>query len=184
MRARVRRNFTQLKKGYMKSTLLRAAALAVVSLLLVTGGAFAAPTVQHIKPRPLPTPILPNYPLHTEFVVEVNHLGQIVRVKSGKECKYLPFNAMSYGNVLQMFIRRPDGGATVGVYRVSYDYDPKTKNVHRGIQLLSEGGTWANEEGAVIQMMRVNEKNRERHRGLPGLDQIIKPAPKATKAPH
>lgn len=163
--------------------ILRAAALAVASVFLVPAGAFAAPAVQHIKPRPLPTPNLPNYPLHTEFQVEVNHLGQIVRVKSGKECKYPPFNAMSYGNVLQMFIRRPDGGATVGMYRVTYDYNPKTKNVHRGIQLLSEGGAWANDEGAVIQMMRVDQKNRERHRGLPGLDQIIKPTPKPAK-PH
>ncbi len=145
-------------------------------------GIAASRPALHAVPRALPTPRLPNQRLHTEFTVEVNHLGQIVRVKTGKESTYPPFNAMTYGNVLQMFIRRPDGSAVVGMYRVTYDYDPHTKNVHRNVNILSQGGDWANEEGAVSQMLRVNERNAQRHRQLPGLDQIIKPTSKPTKA--
>ena len=124
---------------------------------------------------------MPHVPLHTEFVVEVNHLGQIVRVKSGKECPNLTFNAQTYGNVLQMFVRRPDGTAVVGMYKVTYDYNPATHNVSRGVALISQGGDWANEEGAVNQMMSIDQHNRERHRSLPGFDQLLKPSPKPTK---
>lgn len=163
-------------------SILRSAALVVLSVLSLSVATIAAPTVQHIAPRPLPTPHLPNVPLHTEFKVEVNHMGQIVRVKSGKESKFPDFNAMTYGNVLQMFIRKPDGTAVVGMYRITFDYNPSTKKVHRGVELLSRGGDWADEQGAVNQMLEVDKKNRDRHRGLPGLNQILKPTP--SPKPH
>ena len=89
-------------------------------------------------PKPKPTRVvihLPNVPLHTEVVVEVNKKGQVVRVKSTKPSKIASFNVQTYGNALQMWIRKPDGSATVGLYRVTYDYDPKTQNVTRHIAL-------------------------------------------------
>ncbi|MDQ6929477.1 MAG: hypothetical protein M3126_02260 [Candidatus Eremiobacteraeota bacterium] len=159
----------------MKTSILRLTALALLSVFFM----HATP-----RPRPLPAPILPSTPLHTEFKVQVNHMGQIVRVKSGKQCKVPSFNAQTYGNVLQMFIRHPDGSATVGLYKVAYDYDPKTKLVHRGIQLLSAGGDWGDEQGAANQLMDLDRKNRERHLALPGMDKILaRPKPKATKKP-
>ena len=165
-------------------SILRAAALVAVTVLSLSAASLAAPTVRHIAPRPLPTPRLPNVPLHTEFKVEVNHMGQIVRVKSGKESKFPDFNAMTYGNVLQMFIRKPDGTAVVGMYRITFDYDPNTKKVHRGIELLSRGGDWGDEQGAVNQMLEVDKKNRERHRALPGMNELFRPTPSPSPKPH
>ena len=43
--------------------------------------------------------------------MEVNKKGQVVRIKSGKGTKYGTFNAQTYGNALQMWIRKPDGSA-------------------------------------------------------------------------
>ena len=65
--------------------------------------------------------------MHTEFVVEVNAKGQVVRVKSAKAYGDQDpfFNTQTNGNVLQMWIRHPDGSAEVGLYRVNYDYDPQ-----------------------------------------------------------
>ncbi|GAC1504286.1 MAG: hypothetical protein NVS1B14_10060 [Vulcanimicrobiaceae bacterium] len=168
----------------MNNLTLRAAALALVSLWLVPCAGLAAQpvNVQHIKPRPLPTPRLPTVPLHTEFVVQVNHMGQIVRVRSGKECSYPSFNAQTYGNVLQMFIRHPDGSATVGLYRVKYDYNPQTKAVTRAVELLSEGGDWGDEQGAANQMIELDRKNRAKHLALPGFDKIRPPT--ASPKPH
>ena len=164
----------------MKTSTTRLVALALFSVLLFPAFAWAA---QSPKPRPLPTPHLPKTALHTEFLVEVNHMGQIVRVKSGKECANPTFNAQTYGNVLQMFIRHPDGTATVGMYKISYDYNPKTQLVHRGVELLSEGGDWADEEGAANQMMDLDAKNRAKHLSLPGMDKIFGKPPAPNPAP-
>ncbi|MGZ3496939.1 MAG: hypothetical protein ACXWNK_10185 [Vulcanimicrobiaceae bacterium] len=133
---------------------MRAVALAAF-IAVMPAYASAAKTP---APRPAPTPRLPDVPLHTEFNVEVNKMGQVVRVKSGKSCKNLTFNAQTYGNVLQMWIRRPDGTAEVGLYHVTYDYDPKKQNVARHIALLKSGGNWANEEGAANNMVDIAKR--------------------------
>ncbi len=151
------------------------AASACVVFLPVCVPAQAQTATPH--PFALPTPHLPTVPLHTEFVVEVNRLGQIVRVRSGKSCKNLTFNAQTYGNVLQMWIRKPDGHAIVGVYRVMYDYNPRTQKVHRGVALLSRGGNWGDYKGAVTDMLEIDARNRAQHRGLPGLDKILRATP-------
>jgi hypothetical protein len=83
----------------------------LVALVAATGApAFAATTPQPSgAPHPAHTPIiihLPNVPLHTEVVVEVNKKGQVVRVKSTKPCKVQSFNVQTFGNALQMWIRR------------------------------------------------------------------------------
>jgi hypothetical protein len=116
------------------------------------------------SPKPIPAPTVP---LHTEFVVETNRLGQITRVRSGKESKDLHFNAMTYGNVLQAFIRKPDGTAVAGVYRMTYDYDPTTTNVKRGVSLISAGGVDPNAKGAVNDMADINKARAEREAKKP-----------------
>ena len=148
------------------------------------------------KPKTTPKPILihlPQVPLHAEYTVEVNKKGQIVRVEGGKgNNKYPMWNAQTYGNVLQMWIRHPDGSATVGRYQVTYDYDPRTKLVHRGINLLSMGGTWADAQGAANEMMQkadeeaqADQKARQQQqeqegKNLPGLQNIVGPTPAAS----
>lgn len=144
-------------------------------------------------------PPLPNVPLHTEVVVEVNKLGQVVRVKSTKTSKVVSFNVQTIGNALQMWIRKchVENGATkctaeVGLYRVIYDYDPKTHGVTRREALISSGGTWANEPGAANVMMENARKQqeeaqreaRERNAKLPSLNEIrgASPSPKPSSA--
>jgi hypothetical protein len=170
-------------KERMTCRILRAPAL--VALL------FALPMVAHASPTPAPAATMPPgthaqripipYPttkLHTEFVVEVNAKGQVVRVRSGKSCKNLVYNAQTYGNVLQMWIRHPDGTAEVGVYRVTYDYDPGTHKIKRGVALLWPGGNWGNKEGAANEMLDIAKKETPLPT-LPPLKQVI-----ATPTPH
>jgi hypothetical protein len=175
----------------------------LVALVAATGApAFAATTPQPSgAPHPAHTPIiihLPNVPLHTEVVVEVNKKGQVVRVKSTKPCKVQSFNVQTFGNALQMWIRRKDGSAEAGLYRVSYDYNPKTAQVSRRVSLISTGGSWSNEEGAANLMIdlahkqaveaqkqaaEAQKKTQEQNAKLPSLNQIrgvATPSPKPT----
>lgn len=154
--------------------------------MLATGCALAATPKPHVHP-PLPrVPLirLPTVRLHTEFVVEVNRKGQVVRVKSAKGCKNLTFNAQTYGNVLQMWIRHPDGTADVGLYRVMYDYDPHTRRVSRRIAIVRRGGTWGNAEGAANEMIDTARRESEAASGknLPSLQNILRHTP--TPHPH
>jgi|HubBroStandDraft_4_1064222.scaffolds.fasta_scaffold00002_298 hypothetical protein len=150
------------------------------------------------KPKPAPTRVviqLPKIPLHSEVVVEVNAKGQVVRVKSTKPSKRASFNFQTYGNALQMWIRRPDGSAQVGLYRVTYDYDPKTQNVARHVALISAGGNWGNDPGAANVMIEMEKKQaaaaaeterkeQEQVNKLPSLNQIRGvPTPKPTPKP-
>lgn len=149
-------------------------AILVVALLCTAGGPVAAAT-----PSP-PPPQISKVPLHTEVVVEVNHLGQVVRVKSTKPCKANWFNFETFGNALQMWIRHPDGSAQVGLYRVTYDYDPKTQKVARKVSIISSGGSWANDPGAANVMMehakeqalKAQKQQQEQNSKLPSLNQI------------
>src|SRR5665213_840049 len=167
----------------MTTRFLRALALLALAL------AFAVPALA-AGSTPAPKRPVINFskvPLHTEFVVEVNKRGQIVRVRSGKSTANLTYNAQTYGNVLQMWIRHPDGTAQVGVYRVAYDYDPKTHGIHRTIALVKAGGTWGDKQGAADQMMTIFRKNE--HKGatpppnLPSLDAITGAAATPTPKP-
>jgi hypothetical protein len=178
----------------MRLYALRAGALAVTVAASATQS--IAATTPNPSPAPHPTPIvihLPSVPLHTEVVVEVNNKGQVVRVKSAKPCKVQSFNLQTYGNALQMWIRRPDGTAEVGLYRVTYDYNPKNQDVTRRVSIISAGGSWANDPGAanvMIEMARkqaeaaaeAERKAEEQNAKLPSLNQIrgIQPSPKPT----
>jgi hypothetical protein len=144
----------------MKIRSLRATALALASLAL------CAPALADTSPKPsgsphairIPPPHLPPVPLHAEYAVEVNKHGQVVRIKSGRGTKYATFNAQTYGNALQMWIRKADGTAVVGLFKVTYDYNPKTHAVARRISLISTGGSWGNEPGAANVMIDTAKK--------------------------
>ncbi|MFY9719368.1 MAG: hypothetical protein WAK16_06960, partial [Candidatus Cybelea sp.] len=135
---------------------------------------------------------LPKFPLHVEVVVEVNSRGQVVRVQSTKPSKIQGFNIQTYGNALQMWIRHPNGTAQVGLYRVTYDYDPKTQEVTRRVALISAGGSWGNEPGAATVMINLAKKEAEeaqhhaaeQNAKLPSLNEIrgATPSPKPTAA--
>ncbi|MGC1381233.1 MAG: hypothetical protein WA814_09475 [Candidatus Baltobacteraceae bacterium] len=162
--------------------------------------AWAPPTVAASTPppsssQPPPHVPYPKVPLHTEAVVEVNSKGQVVRIKSTKQSKVRMYNLQTFGNALQMWIRRPDGTAEVGLYRVTYDYDPKTEKITRNVSLVSSGGSWANDEGAANVMMQQVKKQalemqqelQKQNAKLPSLNQIRgaptpKPTPKPTPA--
>ena len=141
-------------------------------------------------PKPLPSVQLPKVPLHSEFVVEVNNKGQVVRVKTmkGTGDKNPFFNAETYGNVLQMWIRHPDGSAEVGLYRVTYDYSPKTHAIARHITIVSSGGNWANAPGAATVMIndakkREEEEAKRQKANLPPLQSIVGPTSSPTHKP-
>lgn len=99
-------------------------------------------------------PHLPRISLRTEFVVETNRRGQVTRVRSGKNSKDRTFDLMTYGNVLQTFIRTTSGRADAGLFRVTYDYSPVTHAVRRDVSLISLGGVDPNAEGAVHALHR------------------------------
>jgi len=143
-------------------------ALATFALALT----FAVPALAATTAPKRPVINFSKVPLHTEFVVEVNKKGQVVRVKSGKSTPNYTYNAQTYGNVLQMWIRHPDGTAQVGLYRVAYDYDPKTHGIRRGITLLKAGGTWGDKQGAADQMMTIFKKNENKGAPKPNLPSL------------
>jgi hypothetical protein len=163
-------------------TIVRSLACILAAIAAAPLPAFAAATPSP-TPSPhrfvIPPPTFPKEKLHAEYVVEVNKKGQVVRIKSGKGTKYGSFNAQTYGNALQMWIRRPDGTAIVGLYRVSYDYTPSNHHVARHVALMSRGGSWANSEGAANVMMDTAKKEAAEARKhpqsngkLPALNQI------------
>jgi hypothetical protein len=154
-------------------------------LTLVFAGTIAAAT-----PQPLPQP--PKVPLHTEFVVEVNAKGQVVKVKTAKPSSDQLFNTQTNGNVLQMWIRHPDGSAEVGLYRVSYDYDPKTQKISRNIAIVSHGGNWGDQPGAATVMVDTAKREYEQYQqqqqaqreNLPPLESIVGGTPTPSPTPH
>ena len=155
-------------------------ALGIAALALLAFGT-AGPAAAATTPLPgasaaLPVPHLPNRALHSEFTVEVNKKGQVVSAKTVKPSHVPSFDAQTYGNVLQMWIRHPDGSAQVGLYKITYDYNPSTKNVRRGVALVRAGGSWADKEGAADQMMDIANREaaqKQRQTKLPPLNQII-----------
>ena len=100
-----------------------------------------------------PKSLLPKVPLHTEYVVAINKLGQVTHIISGKLSKDRTYNVQTEGNALQAFIRTADDKAIPGSYRLTYDYSPKTTRIHREVVLVKAGGVDANAEGAVYKMI-------------------------------
>ncbi len=114
------------------------------------------------QPTPLPSPPLPKTEQHSAFTVTTNKKGQVVTAKPQTKARDSAFNLMTYGNVLQMFIRTTGGQAIPGTYLVSYDYSPASKTVKRGVALVKEGGVDPNALGAVDRMIEADRKNAER----------------------
>jgi hypothetical protein len=138
----------------------------------------------------VPKVTLSKVPLHSEFTVEVNAKGQVVRVVSAKGTgsKDTLFNEHTLGNAEQMWIRHPDGSAEVGLYRITYDYNPKDHKIARRVTLIKPGGTWGNDEGAVDRMMSdaqkaEKEQEQRQSKNLPPLHAIIGPSAKPTAHP-
>jgi hypothetical protein len=128
------------------------AALAAVTLLAATPAPSSSPyriDVTKLQSKAL----LPKVPLHTEYVVAVNKLGQVTHVINGKLSKDKTYNLQTYGNAMQAFIRTPEGSAVPGSYRLTYDYNPKTQRVRRDVALVKAGGVDPNAEGAVTKMV-------------------------------
>ena len=180
---------------------LRIAALASVLLSFCIAVAAAA------TPAPLPTPKLPTKALHAQLQVEVNKLGQVVRVPHGSLSGDVPFDTMVMGNALQMWIRDQRGKtltAIVGLYRVNYDYNPSTHGVKRSVTLLKRGGSWANEPGAATKIVNdakkqaqaaqaalaklkaAQQKQAESNPNLPDINAALKRSrsPSPTPSPH
>lgn len=186
----------------MPATFARLRIIVCASLALAvcagTGARAATPSPSPAPRRTIPPPPFPKQKLHAEYVVEVNSKGQVVKVKSGKGTKYTTFNAQTYGNALQMWIRKQDGSAVVGLFRVTYDYDPVTHHVSRSIALVSKGGNWGNQPGAATVMIDTAKKEYAQseaaakkqqaasHAKLPSLNDITghkTPAPSPTPSP-
>lgn len=130
--------------------------MAVALFAATCGTALAATATPHPTPHPVLTtfkktfkPVLPTKPMHSAYVVEVNKLGQVSRVRSVEASKNAGFDAMTYGNSLQAFIRTADGTAISGVYKLIYDYSPQTKKIRRDVQLIQAGGVNPDAPGAV-----------------------------------
>jgi hypothetical protein len=136
-------------------------AVAASALLAATPAPSPLPyriDVTKLQPRSL----LPKVPLHTEYIVAINKLGQVTHVISGKVSKDKTYNLQTYGNAMQAFIRTADGKAISGRYRLTYDYNPKTTRVRRDVELIKVGTVDPNAEGAVNAMMDDVQKHAKK----------------------
>jgi hypothetical protein len=172
-----------------------------LAALLPTLAAAATPT-PHPDARPArvdvtkvqPKSLLPKKAEHTEYVVDINKLGQVTRIDSKKSSDSATFNAQTYGNALQTFIRTPDGGVVLGSYRLTYDFDPKTARVRRDVTLVHQGGVNPDATGAADDLMAKSHAQAISPkisptagaaidpRSLPDLNRVI--APTATPQPR
>ncbi len=145
------------------------AGFAVLIVVLAAGSANARAATPLPIARPSSGPLesgalqykkapLPKKALHASYVIEVNRKGQVARVRSGTSSHDRLFDAMTYGNVIQAFIRTPDGKAISGVYKMSYDYSPVTKRIRRTVSLLHAGGVDPSALGAVDAMAAQNQR--------------------------
>jgi hypothetical protein len=104
VRRRIRRLVAEL-------TRMRGALLAVAGLFaLIAATPIPGPT--KLNPKDL----LPKTKLHSEFIVDVNKMGQVSRIRSMKSSGNATFNAQTFGNAQQAFIRKPDGSVVISQY--------------------------------------------------------------------
>ena len=180
-------------------TIVRLRDFALASILIAAcapAAAFAATPTPSPKATPkIPKSVTitqPTVPLHTEFAVKVNNKGQVVTSKPLVQSKSETYNTMTFGNTLQMWIREQDGTAKVGTFKVTFDYDPKTKKISRQISLISLGGDWGDKPGAATQMMDTakreyqdaQKKQQQEIQSLPSLNQITGHSPTPSPSPH
>ena len=155
---------------------------AVLLFALACSMAFAAPTPvpvptinaeqfnKHLKEslqkHVVPTPMVPTQPLRVVLVVETNKKGQVTRVRGpgSHGSNNDTFNAMCYGNALQVFIRTEDGRAIPGTYKLIYDYSPDSRDVRRTVEMIKSGGVNPDAIGAVDDMAKQNMKKMREDR--------------------
>jgi len=154
-------------------------------------------TIVLLGASPAPSNVAaPSVPLHAVYTVETNKLGQVVRVVSAQATRGERFNTVTRGNAMQAFIRRPNGTAVAGVYKLTYDYSPSTKDVRRDVQLVHAGGVDPNAKGAVIVELEKSKPHPEAtpdplqeakkatsagaNSHLPDFSHIISPEPSAS----
>ena len=172
--------------------LMRRIGVTAALVLLWPAVAFAATpapaptTPQRIDVQTLqPRSIFPKKPLHSEFTVEVNRLGQVTRVRTVKPSHDPLFDAHTYGNALQAFIRTTDGHVVLGTYRLTYDYDPVTLRVRRDVALVRVGGVNPNAKGAATEMIEIARRNGAKlHAAQASRTPAAAPSPAATINPR
>jgi hypothetical protein len=143
---------------------LACAVLAAFTLIAATPAPAPVKTPYRIDVTKIqPKALLPKVPLHAEYVVAINRLGQVTKIVSGKPSKNPTFNMQTSGNALQAFIRTPDDKAIPGTYRLTYDYNPKTTRVRRDVALVHAGGVDVNARGAALLMMDDVQKFAKAH---------------------
>lgn len=145
-------------------SLHRAGAVALAALGIF---AFAAaspapkPTLLRINVEKMqPKTLLPKVPLHTSYIVQTNKLGQVTRVVTGTLSKSPTFNAQTYGNANQAYIRTDQNHAIPGTYKLIYDFNPKTARVRRDVQLMKAGGVNVNAIGAATRLEEIARKQK------------------------
>jgi hypothetical protein len=140
--------------------------IAVRGALLAVVGAFVLIAA---TPAPGPTPVdlikvqpkalLPKTKLHSEFIVDINKLGQVTRVHPSKSSGDRTFDTQTFGNATQAFIRKPDGSAVVGSYRMVYDFTPATGKVRREALLVKRGGVDPDAKGAATELEEIARRH-------------------------
>jgi hypothetical protein len=180
-----------LRRGVCRAIekLMRPLVLAAALVLSGPGLAAAATPVPTAPPRIdvqklQPRALAPKKKLHVEYIVEVNKLGQVARVRSVKPSHDPLFDAHTYGNALQAFIRTSDGHVVLGTYRLIYDYDPVTLRVRRDVALVRAGGVNPNAKGAATDMMEIARRNGARQRGAHPPAATAAPSPAPTVNPR
>jgi hypothetical protein len=155
--------------------------IGIVAVVFLTSVGFADATSAATTTKAVPVVHPPTAHEHSEFVVETNKLGQVTRATKVTRSNDSHFNAMTYGNTLQAYIRTPDGKAIAGVYRLTYDYNPANQKITRGVALLRMGGVNPNAPGAVIvEERKLEAEQREKQAAtaetstLPGLHQMTR----------
>jgi hypothetical protein len=140
-------------------------------------GAILAMPARPASAAVVPVAAMPKVGHHARYIVEVNAKGQVSGVRSRIPSKDQTFDAITYGNVVQTFIRRSDGRAIAGVYRVAYDYDPKTGLVKRSVKLIQAGGVDASALGLVDVFRQINIENEAKIKAQMDKIQQATPSP-------
>lgn len=184
VRRRLRCSLAELNSRLAGLRALAFIALAVAAPCLPVGA-------QTPAPRPPVKVVTPKVPLHAEVFVNTNKLGQVSHVVSIKPSADKGFNTQAFGNASQAYIRKPSGEAIAGLYRLSYDYDPKTQKVRRSVDLVKTGGVDPNAPGIVTLRQHSLDEAQKQHAQeqaqaqpqaqpsvkLPDFDKIIAPTP-------
>ncbi|MBV8222655.1 MAG: hypothetical protein JO293_04795 [Candidatus Eremiobacteraeota bacterium] len=171
--------------------------LALVAVIPVAAAAQPTPhpVMTTFKIRVTPPPY-PKKAMHATYTVEVNRYGQVSRVRAGVSSKNSGFDALTFGNAQQAFIRTADGKAISGLYRLSYDYSPQTHKVHRDVVLIHAGGVNPDAPGKVtVEYAKAAQREQDAKRRaaaapmpsanirLPEFDFIVTPLPSSAPSP-